>query len=102
MGLEQNPAETFDHFGRITSCKYLAYIRTCWNRLSAKIPIEQAAYEADRSTTEKVSAIKMLSEKAIISNNYNIYLLLLNVSKAFDTVGRGKLLKDLEEILEPD
>ena len=77
-------------------------IRRCWNRLSTKIPIEQAAYQAGRSSTEQVFAIKMLVEKAITSSNYNIYLLLLDMSKAFDTVGRGELLRDLQEILEPD
>ena len=44
----------------------------------------------------------MLAEKAITSSSYNIYLLLLDMSKAFDTVRRGKLLKDLQEILQPD
>ena len=80
----------------------ICMIKRCWNRLSTKIPIRQAAYQAGRSTTEQVFAIKMLAEKAITSSNYNIYLLLLDMSKAFDTVSRGKLLKDLQEILEPD
>ena len=80
----------------------ICMIRRCWNRLSTKIPIEQAAYQAGRSTTEQVFAIKMLVEKAITSSNYNIYLLLLDMSKAFNTVSCGKLLKDLQEILEPD
>ena len=80
----------------------ICMIRRCWNRVSTKIPIGQAAYQAGRSTTEQVFAIKTLAEKAITSSNYNIYLLLLNMSKAFDTVSRGKLLKDLQEILEPD
>ena len=44
----------------------------------------------------------MLAEKAITSSTYNIYLLLLDMSKAFDTVCRNKLLKDLQEVLEPD
>ena len=30
-------------------------------------------------------AIKVLAEKAITSSTYNIYLLLLDMSKAFDT-----------------
>ena len=76
-------------------------IRRCWDRISTKIPIGQAAYQAGRSTTEQVFAIKMLAEKAIISSNY-IYLLLLDMSKAFDTVSREKLLKDLQEILQPN
>ena len=35
----------------------------------------------------------MLAEKAITSSTYNIYLLLLDMSKAFDTVCRNNLLK---------
>ena len=46
--------------------------------------------------------MKMLAETAITPSNYNIYLLLLDTSKAFDTVHRGKILKDMQEILEPD
>ena len=44
----------------------------------------------------------MLAEKAITSSTYNIYLLLLDMSKAFDTVCRNKLLTDLQEVLELD
>ena len=44
----------------------------------------------------------MIAEKAITSSTYNIYLLLLDMSKAFDTVCRNKLLTDLQEVLEPD
>ena len=47
-------------------------------------------------------AIKILAEKAITSSTYNIYLLLLDMSKAFDTVCRNKILTDLQEVLEPD
>ena len=47
-------------------------------------------------------AIKVHAEKAITSSTYNIYLLLLDMSKAFDTVYRSKLLTDLQEVLEPD
>ena len=47
-------------------------------------------------------AIKVLAEKAITSSTYNIYLLLLDMSKAFNTVCRSKLLTDLQEVLEPD
>ena len=53
-----------------------------------------------------VFATKVLAEKAIrpTSSTYNIYLglLLLDMSKAFDTVCRSKLLTDLQEVLEPD
>ena len=36
------------------------------------------------------------------SKHTDIDLLLLNMSKAFDTVCRNKLITDLQEILEPD
>ena len=82
----------------------ICLIRRCWDRLSTRIPIAQSAYQSGRSTTEQAFAIKMLVEKAITSSTYNniIYLLLLDMSKAFDTVCRNKLLKDLQEVLEPD
>ena len=47
-------------------------------------------------------AIKVLAEKDLTSSTYNIYVLLLDMSKAFDTVCRNKLLTDLHEVLEPD
>ena len=80
----------------------ICVINRCWEKMSREIPRDQAAYQAGRSTTEQVFAIKILAEKAITSSNYKLYLLLLDMSKAFDTVNRAKLLKDLEGILEPD
>ena len=77
-------------------------IRRCWDKISAYIPISQAAYQAGRSTTEHVFAIKILAEKAITSSDYHLHLLMLDMSKAFDTVNRPKLLEDLKQILEPD
>ena len=56
------------------------------DKLDAEIPPSQIAYRAGRSTTEHVSAAKVLVEKAIISANYPIHLLILDVSKAFNTV----------------
>ena len=50
-------------------------------------------------------AIKLLAERAITSSTCDIFfegLLLLDTSKAFDTVCRNKLLTDLQEVLEPD
>ena len=62
-------------------------------KLSTRIPLSQAAYQEGRSTTEHVFAIKMLAEKAITTNNYQIHLLMLDMSKAFDTVSRPKLFE---------
>ena len=77
-------------------------IRRTWDRLKSKIPKDQAAYQSGRSTTEHVLAFKLLCEKAITSSMYFLYALLLDMSKAFDTVSRKKLMNDLKSILEPD
>ena len=56
------------------------------DRLDTEIPISQAAYRTGRSTTEHVFATKLLVEKAATSYNYPIHLLMLDMSKAFETV----------------
>ena len=73
-----------------------------WTRLAEKIPKSQAAYQGGRSTTEQVLALKLLCERAITSSDQDLYILLLDMSKAFDTVNRRILLQDLENILEKD
>ena len=80
----------------------ICMIRRTWERLKQHIPQEQAAYQPGRGTTEQVFAIKLLAEKAIVSNDYKIHLLLLDMSKAFDTVNRKTLFEELEEILDED
>ena len=72
------------------------------DRISKKIPKDQSAYQAGRSSTEQVLAIKLLLEKAINASEYVVYLALFDMSKAFDNVDREKLFCYLEEILEPD
>ena len=70
------------------------------NKIDTEIPPSQAAYRQGRSTTEHVFATKMLAEKAITSQNYTIYLLMLDMSKAFDTVDRSMLIDDLKNIID--
>ena len=77
-------------------------IRRTSQKLSNKIPITQAAYRAGRSTTEKVFTFKVLAEKAITSKDYETHLLMLDMSKAFDTVQRKSLFDELQEILPED
>ena len=62
----------------------------------------QAAYRPGRSTTEQVFSVTILAEKAYNTDNYEINLLLLDMSKAFDSVDRGKLLRQLNDIIEED
>ena len=40
-------------------------------------------------------ALKLIAEKAITSVDYNCYILLMDMSKVFDTVKRNTLLEDL-------
>ena len=69
-----------------------------WNRLKSHIPYKQSANQQGRSNTENVHAIKLLIEKAIHENDYHLYLLLLAMSKAFDTVNRRILFEHLGNI----
>ena len=71
----------------------ICIIRRTWNRLKKHIPLEQSAYQPGRSTTEQVFAVKILAEKAILGNDYKLHLLLLDMSKAFDTVDRKMMTK---------
>ena len=80
----------------------LSLIRRISSRINEQLPTSQAAYRPGRSTTEHIFAIKLLCEKAITSTNYTIHLLLLDMSKAFDTIDRGKLHVILSDILDKD
>ena len=80
----------------------ICIMRRCWDRLKSRISKDQAAYQGGRSITERVFAIKLFAEKAICSSDYKIYILMLDMSKAFNTVNRNKLFEGLEEILLPE
>ena len=80
----------------------ICLIRRIGERVQSKIPKSQSAYQKGRSTTEQVFVFRTMAEKAIASNNYHTHLLMMDMSKAFDTVNRSTLMKDLVLILEPD
>ena len=56
------------------------------------MPISQAAYRKNRSTTEHVFATKLIIERTISSADETVYLLLLDMSKAFDSIQRNTLI----------
>ena len=80
----------------------ICMLRRINDKIDGHIPITQAAYRFGRSTTEHVFAVKTMAEKAITSKSYEIILLLLDMSKAFDTVKRNTLFEDLKKIADTD
>ena len=80
----------------------MCLLRRINDRLNDNIPLTQAAYRAGRSTTENVFTFKTLAEKAITSANYETYIIMLDMSKAFDSVKRKTLYEDLQSILNED
>ena len=72
------------------------------DRIVQSLPNSQAAYQQGRSMTEQIFTLKLLIEHTISSQNLYLWLLLMDMSKAFDTVKRKILLEDLREILQPD
>ena len=80
----------------------ICLIKRIYHKIDNNIPVTQAAYRSGRSTTELIQTVKLMAEKAITSKSFQIFVLLLDMSKAFDTVNRGTLFKDLQEILSHD
>ena len=73
-----------------------------FQQIRDSISITQAAYSPGRSTTELAFTFKILIEQAICSKNQTLCVLLLDMSRAFDTIDRGILLKDLKNLIKPD
>ena len=71
-------------------------------KFNSKIPLTQAAYIKGRSTTEHVFAMKILCDKAIISCDCSVHILLLDMTKAFDTTNKEHLYRLLSEFHDPD
>lgn len=80
----------------------ICVIKRIGDKIDAHIPPTQSAYRSGRSTTEQVFTIKIMAEKAITSANYKSMLLLMDMSKAFDTIHRALVIEDLRSILQPD
>ena len=71
-------------------------------RIDCNIPPSQAAYRSGRSTTEQVFALKIAAERTVSTKDEELHLILLDMSKAFDSMNRKKLLEDLSEIIGED
>ena len=71
-------------------------------RVDREIPPSQAAYRKGRSTTEHFFCTKLIIERTITSKNESVYLIMHDMSKAFDSINRATLIKYLEKILQKD
>ena len=78
----------------------ICVIERTWGTLKHHIPKDQAAYQKGRNTTKQAMCLKLLIEKAIISENYNLIVMMIYMSKAFDTVNRKTHIDKLETILD--
>ena len=63
------------------------------NCMKEAISRSQATYQKDKSTTELVFSLKTMTQKAISTDNYNIWITLMDMLKAFDSVSRKKLFE---------
>ena len=67
------------------------FVKRISDKIDSMIPLSQAAFRKVRSATEHVFAMKILCEKAMTSCDYSTYILLLDMTKAFDTINREHL-----------
>ena len=65
------------------------------DRLKVEIPPSQAAYRPNRSTAEHVFTSKLIIERTITARNESAHLIMLGMSKTFDSVNRNQLIEDL-------
>ena len=72
------------------------------DRIEKEIPTTQTAYRSGRSTTEHVFALKVTIERTLTPKDKTLYLIFLDMSKAFDSINRKLLLQDLSKIINED
>ena len=87
-----------------TFSKIVAVIMTSRikDRIEKEIPLTQTAYRSGRSTTKHVFALKLAIERTLTSKDKTLHLILLDMSKAFDSINRKLLLQDLSKIINED
>ena len=71
-------------------------------RIQNVIPKCQAAYQSERSTTEQTFAMKVAAERTITSQNEKLHMIMVDMSKAFDSINRKELLNDFQKIINID
>ena len=72
------------------------------SRLDHETPITRIAYRKERSTTEHIFAAKMAIEQITNARNETLHLVLLDMSKAFDSITRKDLVDYLQHAIAAD
>ena len=72
------------------------------DRLEVEIPPSQAAYRPNRSTTEHLCTSKLIIERTITARNKSAHIIILDMSKAIDSINRNQFIEDLRNITEKD
>ena len=80
----------------------ICLIRRIGDKIDNEIPPTQAAYRKGRGTTEQLLALKLMAEKAATTPDYETTILMMDMSKVFDRVQRGRVIEDLKSILHKD
>ena len=80
----------------------IAVVQRIFDRTREAISVSQAAYSPGRGVSELILTFKLLAEKAITSQNYEFHILMLDMSRAFDTISRASVINNFKEILNPD
>ena len=71
-------------------------------RIQNVIPKCQTAYQSGRSTTEQTFAMKVAAERTITSQNEKLHMIMVDMSKAFDSINCKELLNDFQKIINID
>ena len=80
----------------------VAVVQRVFDRVREAISVSQAAYSPGRGASELILSFKLLAERAITSQNYEFHIIMLDMSRAFDTIDRASVLNNLKNVLEPD
>ena len=80
----------------------VAVVQRVFDRVREAISVSQAAYSPGRGASELILTFKLLAERAITSQDYEFHIIMLDMSRAFDTIDRASVLNNLKEVLEPD
>ena len=72
------------------------------SRLDHETPITQATCRKERSTTEHIFTAKMAIEQITNARNETLHLVLLDTSKAFESIKRKDLIEHFQHTIEAD